>query len=85
MNIQNEYSDKVKKLTAKQQYFKVACVGHTVTQFSEAKRLARLEIFEFFTDEEDCDSDDSAALPDGSKISKSDASKLAANGIKWFE
>ena len=38
---QNEYSVKVKKLTAKQKYFKAACVSDAVTQFSEAKRLAR--------------------------------------------
>ena len=45
---QNEYSDKVKKLMAnKQQYFKVACIGDAVTQFSDAKRLARLEVFSF--------------------------------------
>ena len=82
---QNDYSDKVKKLVAKQQYFKVACIGDAVTQFSEAKRLARLEIFEFYMVKEDSNNDDSAALPDSSKISKSEPGKFAANNVKWFE
>ena len=83
---QNEYSDEVKKLVAEQQYFKAACVGDTVTQFSEAKRLARLEILEFYMDEEeDSDSNDSTTLPNSAKISKTEAGKLAANDIKWFE
>ena len=57
-----------------------------MTQFSEAKRLARLEVFEFYTDgEEDSDSNDSTALPDSAKISKAEAGKLAANDIMWFE
>ena len=42
---QNEYSDEVKKLAAKQQYFKAACIGDAVTQFSKAKKLTHLEIF----------------------------------------
>ena len=55
-------------------------------QFSEAKRLARLKVFEFYMDEEeDSDSNDSTALPDSAKISKAKASKLTANDIKWFE
>ena len=80
------YSDKVKKLVAKQQYFKAACISKAVTQFSEAKRLACLEIFEYFTNEaKNSDSNDSAAMLDGSKLSKSAAGKLAANNVKWFE
>ena len=82
----NEYSDKVKKPVAEQQYLKAACVGDAVTQFCEAKRLARLEVFEFYTDkEEDSDSDDSTGLPDRAKISKAEASKIVANNIKWFK
>ena len=75
----------LQELAAKQQYFKAAYVSDGVTQFSEAKRLARLESFEYFTNKEDSDSNDSAAMLDSPKVSKSEAGKLAANNIKWFE